>query len=321
MSIKVESSTDSKEAVAAANAVDASKESTSGQNPSVQAGDESAGETTEDSETQAETESRENDSTDENLDPDDQGEEGEETPAKPKKRNGFTRRVAKLNRAKAAAEAERDYWKNEALKANGTPKPEPTVEKKANQLEGKKPKPEAFESHDEYVEALVEWKADQKIESERQKSRERSVKTEYQQTIQSFQTKAKEFAKSHKDYEEVISEVDDVILSPALHDLILESELGPELQYALSKNREELERINALPYGQAARAIGRFETTLIKPSTESKVETKTTKAPAPIKPLGTGGTGAAKKSLSDPNISQRDYERLRDEEQRRAQRA
>ena len=119
----------------------------------------------------------------------------------------------------------------------------------------------------------------------------------------------------------MLAEVDDIPLSPVLRDIFLSSENGPELAYELAKNRDEFKRVCALPPLAAAREMGKLESRLEPKSPSAALaSTKTTKAPKPLDPVGTSGKGSAKKSLSDPGLSQKEYEELR-APQRAARRA
>jgi hypothetical protein len=61
--------------------------------------------------------------------------------------------------------------------------------------------------------------------------------------------------------------------------------------YELAKNPEEFERINKLGALTAAREIGKIEAKLPDLSSDKETKKITTKAPAPLKPVGGGSTG------------------------------
>lgn len=221
---------------------------------------------------------------------------GEETPPeqRPKKKNGFKKRIDKLNLRNSELQNEAEYWK---AKATAKAEPENKVETKKADIAGK-PKEDQFETHAEYVEALTDWKVDQKDAKRAADSKQAEIKTAYDNQLKSYQERRKEFEKTHEDFKDVLSEVDDVRMSLTVQGAILESENGPELAYELAKNPEEFKRICALSPEQANRAIGRFEAKLKSQSSEElKTETKTTKAPLPIKPIGSKAGHV--KTLSD----------------------
>lgn len=305
MTIHVTSTTDTAEGLAQVNgetavkteeAASASAESTDQQD-----------ETTEESETSDQGDDR----SDETEKIETKEDEDGENEVKPKtKKNGIQKRIDKLSKRAAEEAREKEFWKAEALKAkqSGEPKEEVEPPKAAFQATGK-PVQDDFESFDDYLEALTDWKADQREQAREAKIRETQVKSEFENRVQTYRGKVKDFEKSHPDFRELVEEVGDMQLSPVLMDAILENE--PEFHYELVKNIKELERINGLSAIQAAREIGKIEARIA--SAKSKPEEKkiTTKAPTPIKTVGTGSTGGARKSIFDPDLSQAEYERLR----------
>lgn len=267
-------------------------------------------ETSEKEEIEAKDESESDESTDHESD--DEESKDEANGEKPKKKSGFKRRVDKLNLRIAEKERELEYWKSQALKGAGTEKKE-EVAAKSDKSASDKPKPEDFETHAEFVDALTDWKIEQRDKAKEEQSQKAKLKTEHEKIVESHQARVKAFAEKTDDFEDVLESVDDVVPSPAVENLIVSSENGPELMYELAKNREEFLRINKLPPLQAAVAIGRLEAKLQKSSEEKPIK-KITKAPKPITPVGTKGS-VVEKSIYDPNISQKEYERLRAKEE------
>jgi len=279
-----------------------------------QASESETGETEEGKEAPAESDEPDSKSKEKSEDEEDEEAESKEAATdKPKKKGGFQRRIDKLNAAKADAQREADYWKREALKKNATEPAKSEVESKVEKTADGEPKADDFENHSDYVRALAEWIADTKIRERDAKEAKAKLENEHQQKLNTHYAREKAFADKTPDYLEALEEVDNFSsASPALSQLVVDSENGPELMYALAKNREEFERINSLPPLAAARELGKFEAKLnAKPSEETKPEKKITKAPAPIAPVGSKG-GTVEKSIYDAeNLSQREYEELR----------
>lgn len=274
-------------------------------------------------ETAGDSEALENDET-QTTDSEEEGDEeaGEDVETddgkKPKKKgNGFRRRIDKLTKKVSQTAQELEYWKAQALKGREPEKVETQPPAKAAETPGK-PKANDFETTEEYFEALAEWKADQKLSAYKTEQREQELKAQAQQQGKSFQSKVQEFKAQHEDFDDLMEEVDDIPMSIAVQEILLASENGPELMYELAKNREEYERICKLPPLAAAREMGKFEASL-KRSSEELPPKKVAKAgPPPINPVGSGGSGGAKKSIFDPHLSQSEYERLRREQMRRS---
>lgn len=278
----------------------------------------------------SDTESDVKDESEEDADGDELSAESKDADKdKPKKKSGIQKRVDKLNGRVTAAQQEAEYWKSVALKNQGT------AESKTEQVDKPKaqassasdePDPDDFETHAAYVKALAShtYKQEQKAaQAEEQKSK---LMAEQQTKLQTYAERAKAFAEQNAEFAETLEAVDDVVVSGVVQELIVSSENGPELAFELAKNRQEFERINALGPIAAAREIGRLEARIAKASAsseETKPEPKKlTKAPAPITPVGSKG-GKSEKSLSDPDLSQREYEAIRAKQikQRQAQMA
>jgi len=268
-------------------------------------------ETTE-SETVDEAESTEDESDAE--DAEDKSTESEKE--KPKKqKGGFQRRIDKLNARVAERERELDYWRNLAAKNGAGETKTEKVETKSE--DPSKPKAGNYDTHAEYVEALTDWKIEQREKAKDEKEKVSKVQSEQETLFKSHAERVKAFAEKHDDFMDVIADADDVPVSPAIREIILSSENGPALMYELAKNREEYERICSLSPLAAAREMGKIESRL-QASDPKKVETKKiTNAPKPIEPVGKGNAGAVRKSIYDQELSQSEYEKLRREQMRR----
>lgn len=316
--LTIESTTDSKEAVTAAlgdlaktevpvvdESQSASSEKTEGQEETKESKgiEASSDEKTEDSETSDDEETKE------------ESEESEEGKKDKKAKPGFKRRIDKLNARLSAEQQEKDFWRTEALK-NKTPA-KADGEVKVATVEGDgRPKVDDFKTHAEYVEALTDWKVDQKFSKEKSDQKQNELKGEYQKTVKTFQDKIQEFSKKHDDFNDLVEGVEDIPMSLTVQDVILRSEVGPELMYELAKNREEYQRICGLPVVDAARAIGKIEERLAKntETSKTKTEAKSTKAPNPINPVGAKASGNVKKSIYDEDLSQKEFERMREKQ-------
>jgi hypothetical protein len=235
---------------------------------------------------------------------------------KPKKKGGFQKRIDKLNTKISATEQEKEYWRNEALRAqqNAT-KPEPTLDKPDT---SSRPKADTFTTHDEYVEALTDWKLDQKLLAIENKQKENAVKSEVQTKVTKYQERVTEFQKSHDDWQDAIDSVSDIPLSITVREAIFSSENGPDIAYALSKDPTELKRVCALSPVKAAMELGKLEARFSK-TTSKPSDKKTTKAPAPVNPVRTRGAVSNKSLYDADKMSQSEWNRLRDEQVKQKQ--
>jgi hypothetical protein len=235
---------------------------------------------------------------------------------KPRKKGGFQRRIDKLNSRISDKDKEVEYWKAQALKDVSAEKK--VVESKVVASEGK-PIPDSFDTHAEYVEALTDWKTEQKFKEREQAIEKSNLQSEQQKLITAYNERAKSFAEKNDDYYDVIESVDDIPVSSTIKEIILSSENSAELTYELAKNREEFARICKLSPIAAAREVGKIESKLSLKTSDSKpIETKKiTNAPKPIETIGKGSSGAIRKSITDPDIPFSEYERIRREQIKR----
>lgn len=306
MSVNIVSTTDSDEAVLSAIGSKLAKNNEADETKSASSKDAKASkqdETAEDSETSENAELEDSDSS-ESTDDEDLKDESKDD-QKPKKKGGFQKRIERFQKKISEKDQEVEYWKREALKGKSPDKAEPETQFKAKPTDAK-PKAESFETHEEYVDALTDWKLEQKEKERAAKAEQAQIKNEREKQVQSFQSKVSEFQKSHDDFDEVVAEVDDIPLSMPLQEAIVSSDIGPQVMYELAKDRDELERINRLSPIAAAREIGKIEARLAKESSSAKetTEKKITKAPPPIAPVGSKGSAKTIKSPDDMSFSE-----------------
>lgn len=255
-------------------------------------------------ESSAETSDESDPSQKEEVEPE---ESEEEKPSKLELTKNAKKRIDKLVKERAQARQEVEYWKSEAIKQKSQSQ-ESTEASKKNPAakDGGRPKAENFEKHEDFIEALTDWKIAQRD----QVNKENEIKAKEQNRIESYKKRAQEFAKDHSDWNDVVEDIKDIPLSMTVYSELLDSENGPELYYELAKNPDELRRICSLGPISAARELGKFEASLSKESSGSKAETKKiTTAPKPPTTVGTKSVHT--KSIYAPDISQHEFERLR----------
>jgi hypothetical protein len=170
-------------------------------------------------------------------------------------------------------------------------KPAPTLEK---------PKESDFETWDQYIEAIAEYKAKEILRAERFEAENAKTKasqqTEAQRINERQQALIEKGETKFEDFEDVIKS-DTNEYSRAAYLAALESDISAEILYHLAKNPEEGKRIASLPAYAQAKEIGKLEDKL-----SAKKPVKTSNAPEPIKPLGNGTSAPvdlAKVSMDD----------------------
>ena len=217
---------------------------------------------------------------------DDQG--GEEKPQEKPKRSA-RERINELTKRAHEAEREAQRWREAAERKTADP--------------SEKPNPDKFGSYDEYVEALADWKADQRVaESFKRRDAERSQAAEARAAEAKAQAWAERqiaFREATPDYDAVVGK-SSVQVAPHVVDTLLDSDSGPELAYHLAKHPETVKRINSLSPLAAAREIGRIEATLSNPAAPQVKPAS--KAPAPITPVRSSAPAAV--DLASANMDQ-----------------
>lgn len=184
----------------------------------------------------------------------------------------------------------------------------------SSQSSADKPNPNDFETQEEYLEAVTDWKVEQKLSAKEEQAKQDKLRQEHQQRVNSHMDRVKEFQDTVDDFKEVLEDVDEIEMSLAVQEGILDSDNSAQLLYELAKDPKEYQRICGLPYGAALRALGRFEAKIEKSSEPTSVEkpiNRTSKAPKPIKPTGGRSTRATEKSIFDEDLSFDEYKRLR----------
>jgi len=211
--------------------------------------------------------------------------------------------IVQRRAAKEARKAEARYQElQREIAALKEPKP---VEVKP---EGK-PKREDYGSYEEHVEAVAEWKADQRVQKRLEefegKSAKKDEETKRAKAQQEFQKRVDSVVelgqKTYPDFDAVINEAveDGVIpLKGALYEAIMDSDMGEKLVYHLAKHPAEAERIQKLSvYGQL-RELGKLEDKL-----SAKKEQRETMDPI-------GGRTSNTSGLRD-NMSMEEFAKMR----------
>lgn len=193
------------------------------------------------------------------------------------KAKGVQKRIDELTELRRNAERDRDYWRELALQPKDKPQEAPKPQPQG------KPSLDQFESYDGYLEALSDWKVDQRLQAERQQTQEREQQATQQQREYEFSLRVQTFAETHPDFDSVVRNPS-LPITQEMVEVAQSSDKGPEVLYHLGQNPEEAHRISQLSPLQQALELGRLEVSLSRPSRTQ------TGAPPPIEPVsGTGG--------------------------------
>lgn len=212
----------------------------------------------------------------------------DDPPAKPTFQDRISEVVHQRNEARAQIEAEKKRAAElEKQLAEFRAKIEPP------KPENTKPDKSAFTDPFEYAEKLSEWSAQEALRKRDAEEASRRAEEAQRALATAWETRQAAFKAATPEYEAVV-QASDIVVSDEVRDAILESDVGPQLLYHLAMNPEVGKKLQTMSRTGALREIGRMEATLAQPVTkpETKTETKpiaTSKAPAPITPIG-GGT-------------------------------
>jgi hypothetical protein len=223
----------------------------------------------------------------------DSAEVGDQEGEPEEKPNGrAAKKINKLLKQRTEARQEAEMWRKEALKArNEAQPPAPAVDSKA--VSDGKPQEDKFETHSQYVEALTDWKLEQKLKERDAKSKEQSARTDEQRRLDAHLKRVEEFAKNHPDWDEVVEAFGQAPDSLAVHSVIVKSDLGPAMMAELAKDPAELKRICKLPWDEAVLELGVLKAR-IQDKDKPAPEPRTSKAPKPISPVNAGGAAVEK---------------------------
>lgn len=210
----------------------------------------------------------------------------EHTEAQTPKKKGFQKRIDKLTKEKRELEARLSALEQKFQQGNQQ-STQPAAKSNA------KPVSENFNSYDEFLEALADWKVD---ERERQREAQRAQQEQQakaQEQQKSFGQRVEAAREKHEDFDEVAGR-DDVIIPPAAAQAIVEATDGAEIMYHLGKHPEIAEKLQGLSPYQQVLEIGRISQSFAQPT--PKKAAPVSKAPAPVKTVA----GKASKTTLTP---------------------
>lgn len=185
------------------------------------------------------------------------------------------------------------------------------AERRVTELQGKddpRPNPndeKYYSDPDAYSADLNAWT----LRNMRREDVAENAKADKQQAaqarVEAFQARVEAFADEVPDFEEFAfrrAPINDAQTA----DLIMESDLGPQIAYYLGKNPAEARDFAGMSMTKKALFIGRLEERLTAPPAAPK---RVTQAPEPIVPAA--GTRSPTKLRYDPNMSMADYAKWR----------
>ena len=219
--------------------------------------------------------------------------------------------------------------RNEArIAAEEAKKERDALKARLDAIEGKtaddEPKPDKFTDAVEFGKAYGKWLAAKERKEDAARQQTERETAERKRVIDSWNKEYTKVSKQYEDFEEVMADPLNIDHQTVI-DSIYESDIGPHINYYLSKNREEADKINEMGVKAALKYLGRIEAK-IEADLEAKKEAKNkpeqevvgnlarkkiTPAPAPISPIK--GVGSTTSGSVDSNGNVINDKQFRDE--------
>lgn len=180
------------------------------------------------------------------------------------------RRFASVTKARRMAERE-----NEDLKNRNKALEEENKKLRSQVPVKDKPKREDFDDEDKYIEALADWKYEQKRHEENKVIEEVTMSEEQKQAameldteLDTTMTKGRE---KYPDFNSLVLGDDDLPLTTVMIQSALSTDIAEDILYYLAKHRDEAGTIAVMHPLKVAREITKIEEKLIKESAQEPV--------------------------------------------------
>jgi hypothetical protein len=224
----------------------------------------------------------------------------EEADEAEKPKDKLEKRFSKVTKRAQEAEAKAEQLEARLRELEAKANPQP-IAQTANVDD--KPQASQFNDAFEYAEALAEWSAEKALRDRDIAESQRKADEERNKVIENWNEKVAKAKSSMPDFDEIVASSTTVV-SDAVRDAIIESDVGAQILYHLASDDEYAESLSKMPAIKALKEIGRLEAKFeaeleAKPKSVARTVSQS-KAPAPISPLK-GGKSAGADVLVDTN--------------------
>lgn len=176
------------------------------------------------------------------------------------------------------------------------------------------PKREDFDSLEDYLDAKADWKVEQRFAAREaemaQTEARREAEYRQREQEQSWNQRRAEAAQRYPDFDELVTNNEDLAITPVMANVIRGAVEGPELAYHLGRNPAEALRIAQLDPVSQVLELGALKATL---TTSAK---PVSKAAPPIEPTKGGRTSS--NDIYEEGLSTAEYIRRRNAQMKRA---
>lgn len=234
-------------------------------------------------------------------------EAGQDTAGQPSeqpKPNGAERRIGQMRARLSRAEEQRDYWRDQAMRAQQEQRPQQQQPQPQTEDPPKRPRREDFDGDVErYADAVAQYTDDVRQYDRRQaqleREREQRAAEESRRKAALSEREREQYAMIEKgraareDFDEVIS--GEWLCSAEMLDVMTDLPNGEDVMYTLASKPAEAARFNQMSGRPLALAMAQFAATLSAPSAPAKRESGAPPPPTPPK-----GSGDNADNLADP---------------------
>ncbi len=212
-----------------------------------------------------------------------------------KSREKLNKRFDKVSKRAQESEAKAAQLEKELQELKARVNPQQQQEQTPAVYEGK-PRADQFNDAFEYAEALAEWSAENALKQRDAQEAQRKAQEAEAKKAESWNKKLEKAKEELPDFDRIVQS-SDVIVSDEIKKAILESDVGPQVLYALASDEDFAIKLTEMDSVKALKEIGKleakFEAKAEKPKAEKvKAIVSGSKAPDPIKPLSGGKVGA-----------------------------
>ena len=213
-----------------------------------------------------------------------------------KSREKLNKRFDKVSKRAQESEAKAAQLEKELQELKARVNPQQQQEQKPVVYEGK-PRADQFNDAYEYAEALAEWSAENALLRRDAEEAGRKAQEAEAKKIESWNKKLEKAKEDLPDFDRIVQS-SDVIVSDEIKKAILESDVGPQVLYALASDEDFARKLTEMDSVKALKEIGKLEAKFEakedkKPKAEKvKAIVSGSKAPEPIRPLSGGKVGA-----------------------------
>jgi len=246
-----------------------------------------------------------------------------EEPEKPSK-SAVQKRIDKLTREKHEARAEAEDLKKKLLEAQRGGKPQPEEKPKTEEVKAAaKPKPDDFPTYEDFVEALADWKADQKlhkIEAEKaENAAKQAQKSAADAATDKWNAQIDEAKERYDDFEDVVGKSS--LIPDQVAFAITRMENGTDVAYYLGKHPEVCKKLMKmgndgdllLAIAEAGKISGDLMPTEEREEDGETVPKVTTRAKTPPRPVAGSST---RSTVPVDELPYNEYRRIRDKQEK-----